>query len=83
MILLATDLRLLDYIYVLVKSFSSMFLDCTEKLGWLDRKSFLICVPEMLTKLHDKKSGFLVNDELKIVVEVDVLKVIGKLDVSE
>ncbi|KAG2307794.1 hypothetical protein Bca52824_027542 [Brassica carinata] len=54
-----------------------------EKQGWLDRKSILICVPEMLTKLHDKKSGFLVNDELKIVAEVDVLKVIGRLDVSE
>lgn len=37
----------------------------------------------MLTKLHDKKSGFLVNDELKIVAEVDVLKVIGRLNVSE
>ncbi|CAH8267442.1 unnamed protein product [Arabidopsis lyrata] len=37
----------------------------------------------LLTKLNDKKGGFLVNNEVKIVVEVDVLQVIGKLDVSE
>jgi len=36
-----------------------------------------------LTKLNAKKGGFLVNNEVKIVVEVDVLQVIGKLDVSE
>ncbi|CAH8256663.1 unnamed protein product [Arabidopsis lyrata] len=35
-----------------------------------------------LTKLHDKDEGFLVNDELIIVAEVDVLEVIGTLDVS-
>ncbi|VVB06139.1 unnamed protein product [Arabis nemorensis] len=36
-----------------------------------------------LTKLHDEDSGFLVNDEVKIVAEVEVLEVIGKLDVLE
>lgn len=36
-----------------------------------------------LNKIHEKDSGFLVNGELKIVAEVDVLEVIGKLDVSE
>ena len=36
-----------------------------------------------LTKLHAKDGGFLVNDELKIVAEVNVLEVIGKLDVPE
>lgn len=34
-----------------------------------------------LTKLNAKDGGFLVNDELKIVAEVDVIEVIGKLDV--
>ncbi|CAL9245931.1 unnamed protein product [Arabidopsis halleri] len=34
-----------------------------------------------LNKLHDKDGGFLVNGELKIVAEVSVLEVIGKLDV--
>lgn len=36
-----------------------------------------------LTKLHAKDSGFLVNDQLKLVVEIEVLEVIGQLDVSE
>ncbi|XP_010431443.1 PREDICTED: MATH domain and coiled-coil domain-containing protein At3g58270-like [Camelina sativa] len=53
--------------------------------SWLDHE-----VPDWgftsmiaLTKLHDNYCGFLVNNELKIVVEVDVLQVIGKLDVPE
>ncbi|CAH8340238.1 unnamed protein product [Eruca vesicaria subsp. sativa] len=54
-----------------------------KKQRWLDRNTILMGFPEMLTKLHDMKSGFLVNDEIKIFVEVDVLKVIGKSDVSE
>ncbi|KAF3525991.1 hypothetical protein F2Q69_00049401 [Brassica cretica] len=36
-----------------------------------------------LDKIHDKDGGFLVNGDLKIVAEVEVLEVIGKLDVSE
>ncbi|CAH2063808.1 unnamed protein product [Thlaspi arvense] len=36
----------------------------------------------LLSELHAKDSGFLVNGELKIVAEVAVLEVIGKLDVS-
>ncbi|XP_024006270.1 MATH domain and coiled-coil domain-containing protein At2g05410 isoform X2 [Eutrema salsugineum] len=32
---------------------------------------------------HNAKEGFLVNDELIIVAKVDVLEVVGKLDVSE
>lgn len=35
------------------------------------------------SKLHDKDGGFLVNNEIKIVAEVEVLEAIGKLDVSE
>ncbi|KAF2542806.1 hypothetical protein F2Q68_00030214 [Brassica cretica] len=36
-----------------------------------------------LDKIHDRDGGFLVNGELKIVAEVDVLEVIGKLDVPD
>ena len=36
-----------------------------------------------LDKIHDKDGGFLVNGDLEIVAEVEVLEVIGKLDVSE
>ncbi|XP_024012757.1 MATH domain and coiled-coil domain-containing protein At3g58270 [Eutrema salsugineum] len=36
-----------------------------------------------LSKLHDKDGGFLVNGELNIVASVDVLEVIGKLDVPD
>ncbi|VVB06140.1 unnamed protein product [Arabis nemorensis] len=36
-----------------------------------------------LSKLHDKSGGLFVNEEVKIVAEVDVLDVIGKLDVPE
>ncbi|KFK35051.1 hypothetical protein AALP_AA5G228200 [Arabis alpina] len=35
-----------------------------------------------LSKLHDKDGGFFVNEQVKIVAEVDVLEVIGNLDVS-
>ncbi|KAL0714725.1 hypothetical protein Bca4012_021704 [Brassica carinata] len=34
-------------------------------------------------KLHDKDGGFLVNDELKIVAEIEALEVIGTLDESK
>lgn len=36
-----------------------------------------------LNEICAKDSGFLVNGELKIVAEIEVLEVIGKLDVSE
>jgi len=51
---------------------------------WFDQKLFLSGYQMLLlTKLIAKKGGFLVNNEVKIVVEVDVLQVIGNLDVSE
>ncbi|KAL9831225.1 putative MATH/TRAF domain-containing protein [Arabidopsis thaliana] len=37
----------------------------------------------LLSELNAKEGGFLVNNEVKIIAEVDVLQVIGKLDVSE
>jgi len=36
-----------------------------------------------LPNLHAKNAGYLVNGEVKIVVEINDLEVIGKLDVSE
>ncbi|KAJ4885055.1 Protein RESTRICTED TEV MOVEMENT 3 [Raphanus sativus] len=52
---------------------------------WFEQKSpgwgRLSMLP--LNELHAKDSGFLVNGDLKILVEIDVLEVIGKLDVSE
>ncbi|KAG2324814.1 hypothetical protein Bca52824_007542 [Brassica carinata] len=36
-----------------------------------------------LNELNAKDSGFLVNGDLKILVEIDVLEVVGRLDVTE
>ncbi|KAJ4885054.1 TRAF-like family protein [Raphanus sativus] len=36
-----------------------------------------------LAKIHDKNEGFLVNDELIIVAEVDVLQVVGSSEKPE
>lgn len=35
------------------------------------------------TKIHDNNEGFLVNDELMIVAEVDVLQVVRTSEKSE
>ncbi|KAL1200908.1 MATH domain and coiled-coil domain-containing protein [Cardamine amara subsp. amara] len=50
---------------------------------WFDQKTCVYGSRTMitLTKLTAKNGGFVVNDEVKIVVEVDVLEVIGGLDV--
>ncbi|CAN6930666.1 unnamed protein product [Brassica oleracea] len=59
------------------------FLTATEH--WFDAEfcdfGFTTMLP--LDKIHDKDGGFLVNGDLEIVAEVEVLEVIGKLDVSE
>ncbi|EOA25991.1 hypothetical protein CARUB_v10019380mg [Capsella rubella] len=56
-----------------------------EKQHWFNQRNlgsgFTSMIP--LPNLHAKHGGFLVNGEVKIVVEIDVLEVIGKLDVSE
>lgn len=36
-----------------------------------------------LAKIHDKNEGFLVNDQLMIVAEVDVLQVVVTSEKSE
>ncbi|CAN7085380.1 unnamed protein product [Brassica oleracea var. botrytis] len=52
---------------------------------WFDQKKPLWGFPTMipLAKIHDKNEGFLVNDQLMIVSEVDVLEVVGTSEKSE
>ncbi|ESQ45153.1 hypothetical protein EUTSA_v10010958mg [Eutrema salsugineum] len=53
-------------------------------LEWFDEHSFRSDLKVFPMKdILNKESGFLVNGELKIVAEVEVLEVIGKLDVAE
>lgn len=61
-----------------------MFCDSVESL-WFDKDhpgwGWNTMLP--LNELHAKDSGFLVNGELKIVAEIYLLEVIGKLDVTD
>ncbi|XP_023638650.1 MATH domain and coiled-coil domain-containing protein At3g44800 [Capsella rubella] len=56
-----------------------------KKEDWFDEYNPLCGYSKMLplTKLNAEEGGFVVNDEVKIIAEVDVLEVIGELDVSE
>lgn len=58
---------------------------CTETNIWFDQKAPGWGLSGMLpfAKLHDKDGGFLVNDELKIVAEIEALEVVGTLDESK
>ena len=74
------------FVFCLCLSYISfVFLWSTEGKRWFDKKLPLCGYEEvlLLTKLNAKHGGFLVNNEVKIVAEVDVLEVIGKLDVSK
>ncbi|XP_010412834.1 PREDICTED: MATH domain and coiled-coil domain-containing protein At3g58270-like [Camelina sativa] len=53
--------------------------------NWLDQKAPDWGFTSMISliELHAKDGGYLLNDELKIVIELYVLEVIGKLDVPE
>ncbi|KAG7583485.1 MATH/TRAF domain [Arabidopsis suecica] len=55
-----------------------------ETQQWFDQKLCSWGFPAMipLTELHASK-GFLVNGELKVVAKIDVLEVVGKLDVPQ
>lgn len=57
----------------------------TEATEWFDQKTHSFGFTKLLplAKLHAKDGGFLVNEELKIVAEVNVLQVIGESDMSE
>ncbi|KAG2324808.1 hypothetical protein Bca4012_039309 [Brassica carinata] len=56
-----------------------------EAHRWFDQKhsdwGFRFMIP--YTKIHDKKEGYLVNDELMVVAEIDVLQVVGTSEKSE
>ncbi|KAG2319511.1 hypothetical protein Bca52824_012724 [Brassica carinata] len=53
-----------------------------ETQNWFDQKNIIRGFPYMirLSDLNARDSGLLVNDELKIVAEIDVLEVVGELD---
>ncbi|CAH8305954.1 unnamed protein product [Eruca vesicaria subsp. sativa] len=55
-----------------------------ETQYWFDEKNSIWGFPSMihLFDLNASNSGFLVNDELKIIAEVDVLEVVGELDIQ-
>ncbi|XP_010516477.1 PREDICTED: protein RESTRICTED TEV MOVEMENT 3-like [Camelina sativa] len=56
-----------------------------ELENWFDEKTSNWGLPSMcpLNEIHAKDSGYLLNGELKVVVEIDVLETIGKVDVTE
>lgn len=61
-----------------------MYCDFVEAKEWFDDSTRWGCpsiIP--LNEINAKDSGFLVNGELKIVAEIDILEVIGDVDVSE
>jgi len=62
-----------------------MFRDFTVIQGWFYKNFHISGFQTMLplSKLLDKNGGFLVNGDVKIVVEVGVLEVVGKSDVLE
>ncbi|VVB06137.1 unnamed protein product [Arabis nemorensis] len=68
-----------------VNQLSEKLSQVQEREYWFNRKNNTLCFLEMLplSKLHDKDGGFAVNGEVKIVLEVEVLEVIGNLDISE
>ncbi|CAN6930678.1 unnamed protein product [Brassica oleracea] len=77
--------RRVRYLQNIVNQSSAKRSRQTDAEKWFDEKSprwgLLSMFP--LNEIHAKESGFLVNGELKIVAEIEVLKVIGKLDVEE
>ncbi|XP_010427730.1 PREDICTED: MATH domain and coiled-coil domain-containing protein At3g58210-like [Camelina sativa] len=72
------------YLLSVVNQHSEKSSKRNEASKWFDQKIPGWGLSEMLPlpNLHAKDGGFLVNDELNIVAEVDVLEVIGILDVS-
>ncbi|KAG7634867.1 MATH/TRAF domain [Arabidopsis suecica] len=69
--------------FSVVNQLSDELSQARETKNWFDASTSDWGFASMLSlkKLHDKDGGFLVNGELKIVVDVSVLEVIGKLDV--
>ncbi|KAL1225751.1 MATH domain and coiled-coil domain-containing protein [Cardamine amara subsp. amara] len=74
--------RYAKFSLTIVNQHSAKFSQSREGKKWFDQKipgsGFVSMLP--LTRLHANTDGFLVNGEVKIVAEVIVLEVIGKLD---
>ncbi|KFK40265.1 hypothetical protein AALP_AA3G352100 [Arabis alpina] len=73
-------------IFTLVNQLSEELSEKEEvQVRWFNDKSYSWGFVDMLllTKLHERDSGFLVNGQLKITAEVDVLEVIGRVVESE
>ncbi|VVB06148.1 unnamed protein product [Arabis nemorensis] len=77
--------RNVEFSITIVNQFMESYSRVKGKQVWFHEKEpdlgFTFTFP--LGRLHAKKAGFLMNDQIKIVAEVDVLDVIGKLDVPE
>lgn len=56
----------------------------TEVEHWFDEKSCSWGYPSMLSldEIYANDSGFLMNGELTIVVEIDLLEIIGKVEIN-
>ncbi|CAG7898389.1 MATH domain and coiled-coil domain-containing protein At3g27040-like isoform X2 [Brassica rapa] len=69
--------------FTLVNQFPGEVSQLREIQYWFDQKDSMQGFQSMirLSDLNARYSGFLVNGELKIVAEVDVLEVVGELDV--
>ncbi|CAG7898385.1 unnamed protein product [Brassica rapa] len=69
--------------FTLVNQFPGEVSQLREIQYWFDQKDIMQGFQSMicLSDLNARDSGFLVNDELKIVAEIDVLEVVGELDV--
>ncbi|VVB06161.1 unnamed protein product [Arabis nemorensis] len=72
------------YILIVVNQRSENLSRKSELQHWFDEKSINWGIPSMipLNELHAKDKGFLVNGELKIVAEIDLLEVIGKVEIN-
>ncbi|KAL1225765.1 Protein RESTRICTED TEV MOVEMENT 3 [Cardamine amara subsp. amara] len=73
------------YLLTILNQCSEKNFQMKEAQQWFDEKCSNWGRRSMfpLDKIHAKDSGFLINGELKIVVEIEVLEVIGKVDVTE
>ncbi|KAG7561317.1 MATH/TRAF domain, partial [Arabidopsis thaliana x Arabidopsis arenosa] len=72
------------YTLTIVNQNSEKNFQPTEAKEWFDDSTRWGCpsiIP--LNEINAKDSGFLINGELKIVAEIDILEVIGDVDVSE
>nr|VDD00483.1 unnamed protein product [Brassica oleracea] len=73
--------RQAKFSFTLVNQIPGELSKLRETQHWFDEKNHTLGYDFMIRLYHLNSREFLVNDELKIVAEVDVLEVVGKLDV--